>query len=45
MVLCANAGDSRAVASVAGKAVELSVDHKPDDPIEKERIEKAGGYV
>jgi len=28
-IYCANAGDSRAVACVDGKMVELSVDHKP----------------
>lgn len=44
-MLCANAGDSRAIASVGGKAVELSRDHKPDDQVEKDRIEKAGGFV
>lgn len=34
----ANAGDSRCVASVAGSAVPLSVDHKPDIPAEQERV-------
>jgi len=41
----ANAGDSRCVAGVAGKAVALSVDHKPDLPNEKERIEAANHEV
>lgn len=41
----ANIGDSRAVLSRASKAVPLSTDHKPDVPSEKNRIEKAGGYV
>lgn len=41
----ANAGDSRCVLSRAGKAVELSFDHKPEDDSEKSRIEKAGGKV
>lgn len=41
----ANAGDSRAVASVAGRAVPLSIDHKPMLKEEKERIEAAGGWV
>jgi serine/threonine protein phosphatase PrpC len=44
-ILCANAGDSRAVLSKKGKAKELSVDHKPDTPSEKRRIERANGYV
>lgn len=44
-----NAGDSRAVYAkkVSDKviAVEMSVDHKPELPEEKQRIEKAGGFV
>ena len=41
----ANIGDSRAILSRNNQAVTLSNDHKPDLPVEKERIEKAGGYV
>lgn len=41
----ANAGDSRAVLCWGGKAVDLSVDHKPDDPVERQRIQNAGGTV
>jgi serine/threonine protein phosphatase PrpC len=37
-IYCANAGDSRTVLSKAGKVVELSKDHKPDDEIELKRI-------
>jgi serine/threonine protein phosphatase PrpC len=45
-VVCANAGDSRAVISRLGnKAVPLSYDHKPDDVEEERRIRAAGGYV
>lgn len=44
-VVVANAGDSRAILSRAGVAIDLSVDHKPEDEIEKNRIEKAGGMV
>ena len=29
MIFCANAGDSRCVAAIGGKAVPLSTDHKP----------------
>lgn len=39
----ANAGDSRAVLCRNGQAVDLSVDHKPEDQIEMDRITKAGG--
>jgi serine/threonine protein phosphatase PrpC len=45
----ANAGDSRAVLGKKSgsqiTAVEMSVDHKPEQPEEKRRIEKAGGFV
>ncbi|KAL5107012.1 hypothetical protein TcWFU_007699 [Taenia crassiceps] len=41
----ANAGDSRAVLCRAGAAVDLSEDHKPEDPSEKARIQAAGGTV
>lgn len=44
-IICANAGDSRAVLSKKGKAKDLSVDHKPDTPSEKRRIERANGFV
>lgn len=44
-IYCANAGDSRSVSCVNGQAVELSRDHKPEDPIELERITKAGSSV
>lgn len=49
MVYVGNSGDSRAIAAkLAGKkyeAIEMSIDHKPDNPEEKKRIEKAGGFV
>lgn len=44
-VICANAGDSRAVLCRKGRAVELSRDHKPNDDPERRRIYAAGGYV
>jgi serine/threonine protein phosphatase PrpC len=44
-IICANAGDSRAVMSKKGKAKNLSIDHKPDLPGEKKRIERAQGFV
>ncbi|GAU12138.1 hypothetical protein TSUD_01040 [Trifolium subterraneum] len=44
-ILVANVGDSRVVASRAGLAVPLSVDHKPDRSDERQRIEQAGGFV
>jgi protein phosphatase PTC2/3 len=45
-----NAGDSRSVLGIKssdGKytAIEMSEDHKPDNPGEKARIEKADGFV
>ena len=45
-IYIANAGDSWAVACDSKqKAIELSRDHKPDNPEEKARIEAAGGFV
>eukprot|EP00440_Ansanella_granifera_P039301 gb/GFBE01042637.1/.p1 GENE.gb/GFBE01042637.1/~~gb/GFBE01042637.1/.p1 ORF type:complete len:399 (+),score=98.90 gb/GFBE01042637.1/:1-1197(+) len=44
-LICANAGDSRAVLCRKGKAVALSQDHKPNCPTERSRIEAAGGTV
>ena len=41
----ANAGDSRCVLCRDGKALEMSIDHKPDMPQERDRIIKAGGIV
>ncbi|XP_055917685.1 probable protein phosphatase CG10417 [Eupeodes corollae] len=41
----ANAGDSRCVVCRNGKAIEMSLDHKPEDELESNRITKAGGRV
>jgi len=47
VVLCVqgNVGDSRAIASVAGRVEELSFDHKPSNEQETKRIVAAGGWV
>lgn len=45
LIVCANAGDSRAVLCRSGEAVALSHDHKPDNPDETARIVANGGYV
>lgn len=44
-VVVANCGDSRAILCRAGKAIELSQDHKPELKEEEERIRRAGGHV
>jgi serine/threonine protein phosphatase PrpC len=45
-IICANAGDSRAVMSSSqNTTIALSHDHKPENPDEKARIEKHGGTV
>ncbi|XP_020112180.1 probable protein phosphatase 2C 11 [Ananas comosus] len=41
----ANVGDSRVVACQSGSAKPLSIDHKPDRSDERQRIEKAGGFI
>ena len=44
-IICANAGDSRCVVAEGGRAIPLSVDHKPTMRKERERIYKAGSTV
>eukprot|EP00747_Dinoflagellata_sp_TGD_P222617 gnl/TRDRNA2_/TRDRNA2_94323_c0_seq2.p1 gnl/TRDRNA2_/TRDRNA2_94323_c0~~gnl/TRDRNA2_/TRDRNA2_94323_c0_seq2.p1 ORF type:complete len:638 (+),score=123.55 gnl/TRDRNA2_/TRDRNA2_94323_c0_seq2:57-1970(+) len=44
-VWCANVGDSRCLLCRNGRALQLSLDHKPDREDEAERIENAGGFV
>lgn len=44
-IICANAGDSRAVLQRDGRALPLSFDHKPSNIPELERINDAGGFV
>ncbi|GAB6026646.1 hypothetical protein CHUAL_013052 [Chamberlinius hualienensis] len=41
----ANAGDSRCVVCRNGKAIDMSVDHKPEEEVEMRRINNAGGKV
>ena len=45
MLICANAGDSRCVVGEQGRAIPLSIDHKPTMKKERERIYKAGSTV
>jgi serine/threonine protein phosphatase PrpC len=44
-IIAANIGDSRAVLCRNNTAWDLTRDHKPNDPLETERIEKQGGKV
>ncbi|CAE7458062.1 unnamed protein product [Symbiodinium natans] len=44
-VWCANVGDSRALLCRNGRALQLSLDHKPSRADESKRIEEAGGFV
>ncbi|KAF4664613.1 hypothetical protein FOZ61_000683 [Perkinsus olseni] len=44
-LICANAGDSRCMVVRDGKAYDLSEDHKPSLPVERERITQAGGVI
>jgi protein phosphatase 2C family protein 2/3 len=41
----ANAGDSRSALYRDGRLVTFSEDHKPESPIEEQRITKAGGMI
>ena len=44
-LVVANVGDSRCVLCRNGVAIDMSVDHKPDDDKELKRIQNAGGKV
>jgi hypothetical protein len=44
-LLVANVGDSRAVISKGGVAEQLSIDHEPGHPTERDKIENRGGFV
>jgi serine/threonine protein phosphatase PrpC len=44
-IMCANAGDSRAILRRHGCTLPLSFDHKPSHVVERKRIERAGGTV
>ncbi|GJC79463.1 protein phosphatase 2C 2 [Colletotrichum liriopes] len=44
-IYVANAGDSRSVLGIKGRAKPLSQDHKPQLEAEKSRITAAGGFV
>mmetsp|Transcript_58355 Transcript_58355/g.142700 ORF Transcript_58355/g.142700 Transcript_58355/m.142700 type:complete len:450 (+) Transcript_58355:177-1526(+) len=44
-IICANAGDSRAVLRRNGSVLPLSFDHKPNNVPELGRVNDAGGFV
>ena len=41
----AHVGDCRAILCRNGRAMDLSTDHRPTTPSERQRIESAGGYI
>lgn len=41
----ANVGDSRIVLFRGGQSIRLTYDHKASDPLEMQRVEKAGGLI
>jgi len=41
----ANIGDCRAVLCRGPEAIDLTIDHKASNPVEKARVEKSGGFV
>lgn len=45
MIFAANVGDSRVVLCRGDEVVDLTHDHKASHPVEKERIQQAGGFV
>jgi len=45
MFAVANTGDSRIIGLVGNKIIQLSVDHKPENNNEKQRIYQNGGFV
>ncbi|KAM0864361.1 hypothetical protein ACQ4PT_043963 [Festuca glaucescens] len=44
-IIVGSVGDSHCVLSRNGQAIELSTDHKPNDPGKRDRTEAAGGTV
>lgn len=44
-IVTANLGDSRAILCRSSKAIDLSIDHKPNHAPERKRIEALGGTV
>ena len=44
-IICANAGDSRAILSKKHEVLPLSFDHKPSKDVEVTRVQKDGGFV
>jgi len=44
-VIVANSGDQRTVLARGDKVIQITRDHKPQDPAEKMRIYNAGGHV
>lgn len=44
-LICANVGDSRCIMCTKSKSTALSIDQKPNDPKEMERIQRRGGEV
>ncbi|KNA19599.1 hypothetical protein SOVF_059960 [Spinacia oleracea] len=45
LLLVANAGDCRAVLCRKGEAIDMSQDHRPTYPSEKQRVEELGAYI